>query len=65
MDGEGSKFESLRNGLDAIRVKENNPIDALIADTCIALGYTLVTHDRDLKTVAHDHGCSIIDLVAK
>jgi predicted nucleic acid-binding protein len=50
-------FDKLKQDLDSLnKSKANNTQDALIAETAIVNGYTLLTSDRDLFEVAEKHG---------
>jgi len=55
--GDGILYEKLKHDLDALnKSKANNARDILIAEVAIANGYTLLTADRDLATIAEKHG---------
>jgi predicted nucleic acid-binding protein len=59
--GDGKLFNSLKTGLDALNGgKENNTRDALISETAIGNGLTLLTTDEDLKIVTERHGGRVI-----
>ena len=54
--GDGITFNAPRAALDARNHgKKNNSNDALIAETAIKNGFTLLTADHDLKVVAESH----------
>jgi len=58
---DGELFEKLRNELNRLNgEKENNTMDALIAEIAINNGYTLLTADYHLQRVAKDSGCNVL-----
>jgi predicted nucleic acid-binding protein len=60
--GDGIVFNILKDALDTLNDgKRNNAQDALIGETCIANGFTLVTCDKDFsETVKQQDGGSVI-----
>lgn len=61
MLGDGRVFTSLKAELDRLNGnKESNIRDALIAEAAIANKYTLLTADRDLRSVTEGHGGMVI-----
>lgn len=61
--GSGSLFNQLKTSLDSLNNKKrNNSEDALIAETAIANGHTLITADEDLRVVAEQYGCAVAHL---
>ena len=58
--GDGITIQALTNALDALNRKKNNPNDALIGELAIKNGFTLLTADRDLKTVVESHGGRVL-----
>ena len=52
------QWKRIKSALDKLDKKENNRQDALIAETAIKNGYTLVTADRNLRKVAKDFGAT-------
>jgi predicted nucleic acid-binding protein len=56
---DGVIANAIRGDLDAKRKKRNNAKDALIAETALTNGFTLVTCDYDLAVVAEKHGCPV------
>lgn len=58
---DGKLFTELKNALDLRnKSKKNNPIDALIGETCIFNAYTLITADNDLSTVVKEYGGKVL-----
>lgn len=59
-----SRYQPMFDELTQMKARKNsaNQIDALIANTCIEQGYTLVTNDRNLKEVATKNGCTVVDI---
>jgi predicted nucleic acid-binding protein len=57
---DGILASAIRSDLDGERKKRNNIQDALIAETAITTGFTLVTCDRTLRNVAQAHGCTVL-----
>ena len=59
--GDGKLFMSIKAELDGLNgAKKNNNRDALIAETAIANGFTLLTADRNLRSVTETHGGIVI-----
>ena len=56
--GEDNLYDPIKAELDKRKPKKNNIQDALIAETAIKNGYTLVTEDRNLREVAAGFGAS-------
>ena len=52
---EDNLYEKVKRDLDAMKRKPNNCQDALIAETAIMNGFTLVTDDKDLLQVTQSH----------
>ena len=52
------QWKRIRLALDKLDKNENNRQDALIADTSIKNGYTLITADRNLRTIAERFGAN-------
>jgi predicted nucleic acid-binding protein len=64
--GEGATYNDVRAALDARnRRKANNPQDALIAESALKNGWTLLTADRDLADVVEDRGGTVHFIAAK
>lgn len=72
---DGALYRALKNGLDEAwerkskrdqrrSKKENNAKDALIAEAAKFNDCTLLTRDRDLATVAANHGIGVMQLNA-
>jgi predicted nucleic acid-binding protein len=58
---DGELFTSLKSEMDGLNGnKKNNARDALIAETAIVNGFTLLTADRDLKLVTEQHGGQVL-----
>ncbi len=57
---DGILASAIRNDLNCERERRNNIQDALIAETAITNGFTLVTCDRALRDVAQAHGCRVV-----
>ncbi len=58
--GNGKLFGNLKQSLDVLnKSKPSNRNDALIAETAIVNGYTLLTSDKDLTEVARKLGCKV------
>jgi predicted nucleic acid-binding protein len=57
---DGKLASAIRSDLDRHRKKRNNIQDALIAETAITNGFTLVTCDGALRHVAEAHGCQVL-----
>ncbi len=55
-------YEPIKAGLDKAKKKQNNIQDALIAETAIKNGLTLVTHDRLLFEVVTEFGGACADI---
>ena len=63
---DGELFNYLKNSLDILnKSKRSNGRDALIAETAIINGYTLLTSDKHLAEVAKKYGANVIDFEAK
>jgi rRNA-processing protein FCF1 len=59
--GDGELFNKIRDELDAAnKRRKSNTQDALIAETAIQNGYTLITADGGLKWAAEKHGGVVI-----
>lgn len=59
--GGGQLFTALKQELDILnKGKANNTRDALIAETAIASGLTLITADGHLKLAAEKHGGTVL-----
>ena len=59
--GDGKLFMSIKAELDSLnRAKKNNNRDALIAETAVANGFTLLTADGNLRSVTEAHGGIVI-----
>ncbi len=59
--GDGKLFASIKEALDKLnRKKQNNHRDALIAEAAIQNCYTLLTADKDLKSVVEQHAGRVI-----
>jgi predicted nucleic acid-binding protein len=56
----GKLVDLIQSDLDRDRKKPNNLQDALIAETAITNGFTLVTCDGPLKQVAETRGCHVL-----
>lgn len=57
---DGKLFEKLKRDLDALnKSRANNVSDVLIAEVAISNGFTLITSDRDLASVAKNHGGNV------
>ena len=55
--GEGKSYLGIKSDLDTLnKGKNNNHRDALIAETAILNGLTLITADKDLRIVTEKHG---------
>lgn len=57
---DGSIYSKLKNTLDTLKKKSNNIQDALIAETSIKNGWTLVSEDQILRTVVQQIGGKVI-----
>ena len=58
---DGELFTSLKEELDVLNGnKKNNSRDALIAETAIANGYTLLTADVHLKVATEKYGGKVV-----
>ena len=53
---DGIQYEEILNELDKAKKRANNPQDALIAETALKLGFTLVSADTTLINVMTTHG---------
>lgn len=60
--GADSRYKDILERLNARRMKVNNIHDALIGDTCLQLGISLVTNDQDFKSVMEGLGGTVWDL---
>ena len=54
--GKGPLFDNILKELDGRKKKDNNPQDALIGETAIMKGYTLVTTDGNFCDVVRSEG---------
>jgi predicted nucleic acid-binding protein len=65
--GDGEKYDHILESLNQRnKAKSNNVQDALIAETALVCGLTLVTEDQDLQKVMTELGgaaCGIVDLL--
>lgn len=58
--GDGVTYKSLLSSLDEKnKRKHSNARDAVIAETALKNGHTLLTTDKDLSEVAREHGCKV------
>ena len=60
--GDGVLFSEIRKRLDSRKKKDNNLIDALIAESSYLNGLTLVTDDCCLEAVCFEMGIPVISL---
>ncbi len=58
--GDGQLCSAIRATLDALRKKNNNMHDALIADAAIGNNFTLITADADLKSATETNGGKVL-----
>ncbi len=58
---EDGLYLKIKVALDAKKLKQNNIQDALIAETAIVNGFTLVTDDRQLAEIVQTHCGKAID----
>lgn len=52
----GATYQSILGNLNAKKIKENNPNDALIAETAIENNYVLITADKNLLDAIREFG---------
>lgn len=55
----GDDAQRLRTALEALKPKLNNWHDSLIAEAAFIRGYGLITADRNLATIAKEHGLTV------
>lgn len=57
---DGKLANDIRAHLDREKKKRDNMQDALIAETAITKGFTLITCDDPLRRAAEAHGCRVL-----
>jgi len=63
VDGFRNLYKPIKSELDRLNEgKPNNVQDSLIAETSIEMGFTLVTHDRDLFWVTTKFGGAVSNI---